>query len=73
MPRPTQPVVVQHPDVPGAMVALDPGQDYDPNDPLVLAYAWAFVAQDAPRVLESVVIEQATAAPGERRARRSSK
>jgi hypothetical protein len=73
MPRPTQPVAVQHPDVPGAMIALDPGHDYDPGDPLVRAYPWAFVAQDAPRVLEEVVIEQATAAPGEKRARRSSR
>jgi hypothetical protein len=73
MPRPTTPVVVQHPDVPGAMIALDPGQDYAENDPLVRAYPWAFQPQGSPRVLEEVVIEQATAAPGEKRARRSAR
>jgi hypothetical protein len=50
-------------------VALDPAVDYDPADPLVQAYPWAFEPVDRTPV-ESVRIEQATAAPGEKRRRR---
>jgi hypothetical protein len=71
MPHPTQVVSVRHPEAP-VMVALDPAKNYDPSDPLVKAYPWAF----APRatgvgVVESVSVEQATAAPGEKRSRKS--
>jgi hypothetical protein len=68
MPHPTEPVIVRHPDVPGLMVALDPAIDYDPADPLVKAYPWAFVPRDTTAgIIEAVQIEQATAGPGEKR------
>jgi len=71
MPHPTVPVIVRHPDG-DVMIALDPGVDYDPADPLVKAYPWAFAPRDTSGgIVESVKIEQATAAPGEKRARRS--
>ena len=65
MPHPTVPVIVRHPDG-GVMIALDPGVDYDPADVLVKAYPWAFAPYDHD-VVESVEIERATAAPGEKR------
>lgn len=67
MPRPTQAVIVRHPEVEGAMVALNPGEDYAEDDVLVTAYPWAFEEQAAPEVLTEVKIEAASAAPGERR------
>jgi hypothetical protein len=52
------------------MVALDPRTDYDPADPLVRDYAWAFVEIEGGHAIrESVSVEQATAAPGEKRSR----
>lgn len=69
MPHPTVLCTVKHPNS-SMHVALDPRVDYDPADPLVTAYPWAF-APVSREVVESVAIEQATAAPGEKRARRS--
>ena len=69
MPHPTTPVIVRHPDS-GALITLDPAIDYDPGDPLVKAYGWAFLPRDTSGgIVESVEIEQATAAPGEKRPR----
>lgn len=69
MPHPTHAVVVRHPEA-GAMVHLDPAIDYDADDVLVRAYPWAFVPRDTTAgVVESVRIESATAAPGEKRSR----
>jgi hypothetical protein len=70
MPHPSEPVVVRHPDG-GMLTVLDPALDYDPGDPLVKAYPWAFEPRDtSPGVIESMPIEQATAAPGEKRTAR---
>ena len=70
MPHPTVPCVVRHPEADAVMVALDPAVDYDPADILVRTYPWAFAPRDtAPGVVESVKIEAATAAPGEKRSR----
>lgn len=69
MPHPTEPVIVRHPDG-GIMIALDPAIDYDPGDVLVKTYPWAFAPRDTrPGVVEAVRVEQATAAPGEKRTR----
>lgn len=71
MPHPTARCAVRHPLV-GQMVNLDPAIDYDPDDLLVTAYPWAFEpVKDSHRIVESVSVEQATAAPGEKRSRRS--
>lgn len=71
MPHPSVAAAVRHPET-GLYVALDPAVDYDPSDPLVKAYPWAFEPRDTnPAVVESVSVEQATAAPGEKRSRRS--
>lgn len=79
MPRPTHSVAVRHPET-GAFVALDPVRDYDPGDPIVGAYGWAFAPfvdengdPNGHKVIESVVIEHATARPGEKRATRRAK
>lgn len=69
MPHPTVPAVVRDPENAGNMVALDVRVDYAPEDPLVAAYPWAFAALDT-AVRESVTVEAATAAPGEKRTRR---
>lgn len=50
-------VVVRLPDLPGQMVPLRENDPYDDDDPLVRAYPWAFGSD----------VEQATAAPGEKR------
>ena len=50
-------VAVQHPDLPGQLVVLKANDPFDPKDPLVRAYPWAFESD----------VEQATAAPGEKR------
>lgn len=69
MPHPTHAVAVRHPEL-GAYVALDPATDYDPNDPLVRAYPWAFARiEGTGKVIDSVKIEQATAEPGRKRNR----
>jgi len=68
MPHPHSPIAVRHPDAPGVMIVLDPATDYDSTDVLVKSYPWAFAPRDTtPGVVESVPIEQATAAPGEKR------
>jgi len=63
--------VLRHPD--GYMVTPDAGQPYSVDDPLVKAFPWQFASDDeigaerdkpAP---ESVPVEKATRAPGERR------
>jgi hypothetical protein len=64
-------VIVRHPDA-QVMVVLNPAEDYPVDDVLVKAFPWAFAPRDTrPGVVESVVIEQASAAPGEKRSRRS--
>lgn len=69
MPHPTEPVAVKHPET-GQFITLDPAIDYDPSNVLVKAFAWAFVPRNTdPAIVESVVIEKATAEPGEKRAR----
>ena len=50
------PVAVSHP-VSGQFITLARGQEYDDSDPIVKAFRWAF---EQP-------VEQATAAPGEKR------
>ena len=50
-------VAVQHPDLPGQLVVLRENTPFDPKDPLVRAYPWAFGSD----------VEQASAAPGEKR------
>lgn len=67
MPHPSTSVIVRHPEG-GTLIVLDPATDYDPSDVLVKAYSWAFARRDTtPGTVESVKIEQATAAPGEKR------
>lgn len=66
MPHPNAPYAVRHPEVPDSWVALDPAVDYPESDSLVKAYPWAFTPLDTEGI-ESVPIEQATAAPGEKR------
>lgn len=66
MPHPNEAVAVRHPEGDGHYVVLDPATDYDPADILVKTYGWAFVPKPA-GIVESVPIEQATAAPGEKR------
>lgn len=70
MPHPTVPVIVRHPET-GEPTALNPSIDYDPADELVKAYAWAFEKREISKPVESVSVEQASAAPGEKRSRRS--
>lgn len=71
MPHPSEPVAVRHPEA-GAMVVLDPAIDYDPSDVLVKAYPQYFAKRATTTgIIESVAIEKATAAPGEKRSRRS--
>ena len=53
-------VAVQEPES-GTWITLSAGADFDSSDPLVRAYPWAF-QRDAD-------VEQATAAPGEKRNR----
>jgi hypothetical protein len=70
MPHPTTPAAVRHPET-GLYVALDPAIDYDPSDPLVAAYRWAFAKVETDRSpVESVSIEDASAEPGKKRSRR---
>lgn len=73
MPHPTTPAVVRHPET-GLPTALNPAIDYDPADPLVIGYPWAFEPRDTTvKVVESVRIESASAAPGEQRSRTRAK
>jgi hypothetical protein len=68
MPHPTTPAVVRHP-VTGEPTALNPAVDYADDDPIVEAYGWAFQKRTISEPVDSVRIEQATAAPGEKRNR----
>ena len=69
MPHPTKAVAVKHPET-GQFITLDPAVDYDPSDVLMKRYPWAFTPRNTdPTIVESVKIEQATAAPGEKRNR----
>jgi hypothetical protein len=60
----------------GAHMVPNPAQPYDEDDPIVKAARWMFVTDDelesakAPHI-DSVPIESATRAPGERRGRRA--
>lgn len=54
----------------GQNIALNPGDEYDDGDAIVKQFPWAFQtdAKAAPKVRQREArIEQATAAPGERR------
>jgi hypothetical protein len=73
MPHPNQSVAVRHPDS-IAFVVLDPAVDYAPDDVLVRTYPQFFTKRDdAGKIVESVSVEAATAAPGEKRSRSRSK
>lgn len=63
------PVAVSHP-LTQQFVVLSRGKEFDDNDPIVTEFAWAFEAQPAPETVDSVPIETATRAPGERRTTR---
>ncbi|HEY9416784.1 MAG TPA: hypothetical protein VIQ30_18670 [Pseudonocardia sp.] len=70
--RPTQVAAVRHPEH-GGFVTPNPAHTYDSGDPLVRAYPWLFSAdgvEPEPALRESVPIEQATRAPGEKRGTR---
>jgi hypothetical protein len=56
----------------GAHMVPNPAQPYDEDDPIAQAARWMFVSDDElesahPEPVESVRIETATRAPGERR------
>lgn len=70
MPYPTHNVAVRHPET-GFYESLNPAIDYDPNDPLVKSFPWAFAPREevVAGIVESVSIEKATAEPGEKRTR----
>lgn len=51
------PVSVEHPEANNARVTLKPGQAYAHDDPIVVAYPWAFESD----------VEEASSTPGERR------
>lgn len=55
--RATQTVALSHPEH-GGLIVVHRGEDYQDDHKLVVAYPWAF---------EQDNVEQATAAPGERR------
>lgn len=59
--RATRTVALSHP-THGALIVVKEGAGYQQDDPLVAAYPWAFVRDN--------VVEQATAAPGQRRRRK---
>lgn len=65
------PCAVRHPEH-GELVVPNPAQPYSADDPLVREYPWLFVSdadltETTAQPPESVTIERATAAPGERR------
>lgn len=66
MPHPNGEYAVRHPEAEGVLVVLNPAVDYATDDPLVGAYPWAFKPLDT-TIRESMPVEQATAAPGEKR------
>lgn len=71
-------VILRHPDTGQPFVpSTDPIEE---NDPLVKAHRWAFASDEevaaeieAARSVDSVQIERATAAPGEKRTTRRTK
>ena len=63
------PVVVRHP-LSDVYVSAKRGDEFPDDDPIVEAYPWLFVDEPEPARVDSVPVEQATAAPGERRATR---
>lgn len=67
------PVAVRHPES-EQFVTLLHGQEFADDDVIVAAYPWAFEERDPdaapPTPVESVKIETAEAAPGQRRRRR---
>lgn len=63
------PVVVSHPET-EQFVTLSRGKEFADDDPIVKEFAWAFEDQPAPEEADSVPIETATRAPGEKRATR---
>lgn len=73
--RPNQSVAVRHPEH-GGYVVPDRATAYPVDDPLVRAYPWLFsteeelARQESTLLRESAPIEQATRAPGEKRATR---
>ena len=66
-----QPVVVSHPET-QQFVAVKRGDEIPDGSALAKAYPWLFADEGEPLRAESVRIEQATAAPGEKRAARRS-
>ena len=73
MPHPNQAVVVRHPEA-DVMVVLDPAVNYPADDLFVRTFPQFFTPiKDAERIVESVTVEAASAAPGEKRARARSK
>lgn len=58
------PCAVRHPEH-GEYVVPNPAQPYRDDDPLVAAYPWLFVSDE-----QAAGVEQATAAPGEKRVTR---
>lgn len=60
------PCAVRHPEH-GEFVVPNPAHQYRSDDPLVRAYPWLFVADNAEG---GGAVEQATRAPGERRTTR---
>ena len=73
--RPNQAAAVRHPEH-GGFVVPNPADTYRADDPLVRAYPWLFSTEDEladtdrSALRESVPIEQATRAPGEKRGTR---
>lgn len=63
------PCAVRHPEH-GEYIVPNPAVPYRADDPLVTAYPWLFVSDDAPDPAPAPV-ETATARPGERRGRLS--
>jgi len=67
------PCAVRHPES-GVLIVPDRSRPWPADDPLVRAYPWMFIPEGETRPAkpapESVPIEQATRAPGERRTTR---
>ncbi|MET8265944.1 hypothetical protein ABZU92_18350 [Micromonospora arida] len=68
-------VTVAHPEH-GGWISPNPADTYDESDPLVKAHPWLFstadelAERDEEPVRDSIPVEQATRAPGERRTTR---
>jgi hypothetical protein len=63
------PVAAQHPAT-GQFITLARGMEFDDDDPIVAAHPWAFRDEPKAGPVTEVPIEQATAAPGEKRGTR---